>query len=70
MPHAALPHHSFGAPSLGSIHHSLHLSASAIWLSAPGTFSSAGRQFVPLAAREREGERVKEERALETETDR
>ncbi|CAB1425782.1 unnamed protein product [Pleuronectes platessa] len=36
--------------SVASIFGSPLPSASTIWLSAPGTFSSAGRQFVPLAA--------------------
>lgn len=40
--------------SVASILRSLNPSASTIWLSAPGTFSSAGRQFVPPAAWERE----------------
>lgn len=41
--------------SEGSILRSLVPRASTIWLSAPGTFTSAGRQFVPLATWVSEG---------------
>lgn len=55
--------------SVASIPRSLLPSARAIWLSAIGTFSSARRRFVPLAAAETNRERAEEEDEREKGTD-
>lgn len=63
-----LPCHTAASSLLVSVA-SIPRSLRAIWLSAIGTFSSAGRRFVPLTATERNREQAEEEEEQEKRTD-